>query len=286
MGWALSSFGARRLGGLFSGTSPSSNLFFPFSMPLPPSVRCCADSAALNAALGEYVASAASAAVAARGRFTLATSGGSLPKALGEALQAAAAGGAELHTDKWEVFYVDERVVPLDHADSNHAATVAAVKGKVREGVCVGGGGALSPSLPLSLTALESLPLLLPPCAGVVPVPRRAAAPHQPVRPHPRRLRRGVRGRSSPGPGRRGGQSAGLHAVLRHDPPRHGAGRAHSIPLPRCARRGDGVHGGRRSGPASPHNSTCALLTPSNPPPPPPLPQPPTPHTTAQATPC
>jgi 6-phosphogluconolactonase len=95
-------------------------------------VRCYTSAAAVNAALGKYVADAADAAIAARGRFVLATSGGSLPKSLGEALQAAVDGGRELATDKWHVFYVDERVVPLDHADSNHAATAAAVYNKVR----------------------------------------------------------------------------------------------------------------------------------------------------------
>ncbi len=110
-------------------------------MPYPSNVRCYSTAAEVNAALGEYVASAAASAVAARGRFVVATSGGSLPKSLGDALQLAVDAGKDLHTDKWHIFYVDERVVPLDHADSNHAATAGALYGRVRRREEEGEGG-------------------------------------------------------------------------------------------------------------------------------------------------
>lgn len=53
--------------------------------------------------------------------FKVAVSGGSLPNTLARALLAPATGPAdELHFDKWEIFFADERAVPLDHADSNY----------------------------------------------------------------------------------------------------------------------------------------------------------------------
>ena len=97
-----------------------------------PDVRVSATPSALAAALGDYVCAAAVAAVAARGRFVVALSGGSLPQSLGDALAAAAARGVDARTDAWHVFYADERVVPLDDADSNHAAAKAALFDKAR----------------------------------------------------------------------------------------------------------------------------------------------------------
>lgn len=94
---------------------------------LPAGVRVFDTPDALSAALGAYVADAASAAVAARGAFVIALSGGSLPKLLAAALETAAGSGAALHTEAWHVFYADERVVPVDDADSNHAACAAAL---------------------------------------------------------------------------------------------------------------------------------------------------------------
>ncbi|KAL9535875.1 putative 6-phosphogluconolactonase [Sphaerulina musiva] len=56
------------------------------------------------------------------GAFRIAVSGGSLPKTLAKALLAPSNGTPEDTPDfaKWEIFYADERVVPLDHEDSNH----------------------------------------------------------------------------------------------------------------------------------------------------------------------
>jgi len=52
-----------------------------------------------------------------KGKFTVALSGGSLPKMLKGLI-----GHPGVRWDKWQVFYVDERAVPLDHPDSNHHA--------------------------------------------------------------------------------------------------------------------------------------------------------------------
>ncbi|CAK4030594.1 probable 6-phosphogluconolactonase [Lecanosticta acicola] len=60
--------------------------------------------------------------------FRIAVSGGSLPKTLAKALLAPSSSSAAAHGtpedtpdfSKWDIFYADERCVPLDHADSNH----------------------------------------------------------------------------------------------------------------------------------------------------------------------
>jgi 6-phosphogluconolactonase len=61
----------------------------------------------------------ARAAVAARGEFTVALSGGSLPKQLADGLDDADK-LASAQTERWTVFLADERKVPLDHPDSNY----------------------------------------------------------------------------------------------------------------------------------------------------------------------
>lgn len=58
-------------------------------------------------------------AVAARGRFTLALSGGRTPQGLYTLL--AQGGAGALPYDRMEVFWSDERVVPPDHPESNYA---------------------------------------------------------------------------------------------------------------------------------------------------------------------
>ena len=81
------------------------------------------------AALGVFVADAADAAIASRGAFLVATSGGSVATALPSGLSALAAAGRDLQTERWVLFYTDERSVPHTHADSNHGATVKALAG-------------------------------------------------------------------------------------------------------------------------------------------------------------
>jgi len=81
-------------------------------------VRKYADLAALaEAAAGEF-ARVASEAVSTRGRFSVALSGGSTPRALFELL-ASDAWTARLPWGEIHVFWADERCVPPDHADSN-----------------------------------------------------------------------------------------------------------------------------------------------------------------------
>ena len=99
-------------------------------MPPPNNVHALPTTEALTSALADYVDAALSAASSSP-RFTVAVSGGSLPKLLGLALAKLAA-TTDLRSEQWHVFYADERVVPLDHADSNHAAMHAAVYNQVR----------------------------------------------------------------------------------------------------------------------------------------------------------
>jgi 6-phosphogluconolactonase len=70
---------------------------------------------ALQAALVDEMSAAAAAAIAARGRFTVALTGGSAASALYPALLR-----ANLAWDAVHVFFGDERSVPPEHPESNH----------------------------------------------------------------------------------------------------------------------------------------------------------------------
>jgi 6-phosphogluconolactonase len=77
---------------------------------------------ALAPALRSYVIQSQAAGLARHGSFKVAVSGGSLPKTLAAALLAPSSGPDDVvEWSKWEIFFADERAVPLDHADSNYA---------------------------------------------------------------------------------------------------------------------------------------------------------------------
>ena len=59
--------------------------------------------------------------------FNVAISGGSLINVLEKALVADKAIAPRIQWDKWHIYFVDERIVPLDHPDSNYGAFKAAV---------------------------------------------------------------------------------------------------------------------------------------------------------------
>ncbi|EPQ60911.1 6-phosphogluconolactonase [Gloeophyllum trabeum ATCC 11539] len=80
----------------------------------------------LTEALADFVIKAQKEAIEKKGRFTIALSGGSLPKQL-----SALAKRTGVKWDKWQVFYADERAVPLDHPDSNHQLCTAEFYSKV-----------------------------------------------------------------------------------------------------------------------------------------------------------
>lgn len=88
------------------------------------------DAEALAEGLARAVVDSAREAVAARGRFTIALSGGETPRAAYELLGSRFANDVEWsHVD---VFFTDERFVPSDDSRSNLGMTRAAWLGRVR----------------------------------------------------------------------------------------------------------------------------------------------------------
>ncbi|KAI4153195.1 MAG: hypothetical protein LQ340_002465 [Diploschistes diacapsis] len=76
---------------------------------------------AVAAALRQYVLQCQAAAFQRHDSFKVAVSGGSLPNTLAKGLLAKSTdAGDELNFSKWEIFFADERAVPLDHEDSNY----------------------------------------------------------------------------------------------------------------------------------------------------------------------
>ncbi|KAF9974009.1 suppressor of los1-1 [Actinomortierella ambigua] len=71
---------------------------------------------ALSEGLDKYVTKLSSEAIARHGKFTVALSGGSLPKQLSAVLKH----NTQVDFSKWIVYFADERCVPLNHADSNY----------------------------------------------------------------------------------------------------------------------------------------------------------------------
>ncbi len=82
---------------------------------MTPEIVVLPDAAALARAAADRVVALARSAIAAEGRFTVALSGGSTPKALYEQLVTQPIEWRHVH-----VFWGDERCVPPDHADSNY----------------------------------------------------------------------------------------------------------------------------------------------------------------------
>lgn len=71
-------------------------------------------------AVGSFVLNAQSEALLKSLTFKIAVSGGSLGKVLKAALIDNEELAGQVQWDKWEVFFSDERLVPLDHEDSNY----------------------------------------------------------------------------------------------------------------------------------------------------------------------
>ncbi|KAK3379388.1 glucosamine-6-phosphate isomerases/6-phosphogluconolactonase-domain-containing protein [Lasiosphaeria ovina] len=91
-----------------------------------------ADVATLAPALRAYVIQCQEAGLARHGVFKVGVSGGSLPKTLARALLAPSTDdGDAVKWGRWEIFFADERAVPLDHADSNYALLKAELLDKL-----------------------------------------------------------------------------------------------------------------------------------------------------------
>lgn len=91
-------------------------------MTKPPNLYSYPTTDVLATHLRTYILQCQKAGLARHDAFKIAVSGGSLPKTLAKALLAPS-NGSEDDTpqfSKWEVFFADERAVPLDHEDSNY----------------------------------------------------------------------------------------------------------------------------------------------------------------------
>ena len=75
----------------------------------------------LAPALRKYIIHAQDHALEHHKTFRVAVSGGSLPKTLAKALLEPGSSSDAVHFSQWEIFFADERLVPLDHDDSNYA---------------------------------------------------------------------------------------------------------------------------------------------------------------------
>ncbi|KAF8742157.1 hypothetical protein RHS02_04110, partial [Rhizoctonia solani] len=84
--------------------------------PQPPIVHSFSTSSALIDSLAEFIIKAQTEAIEKRNKFTIALSGGSLPKMLKGLI-----GRRDVPWDKWYVYFADERLVPLSHEDSNYS---------------------------------------------------------------------------------------------------------------------------------------------------------------------
>ena len=91
------------------------------STPAPPVLYTFPELSDLSSSLANFILKAQSDAIAKRGSFIIALSGGSLPDNLRPL-----ASIEGIQWDKWHVFFADERIVPLDHDDSNYAACAKA----------------------------------------------------------------------------------------------------------------------------------------------------------------
>lgn len=100
-------------------------------MGKPPNLYSFENTDDLAKELRSYVLQAQNEAIERHGKFRVAVSGGSLPKTLAKGLLDAP---DSLQYDKWEVFFADERAVPLDHEDSNYKLVKEEWLDKIPEG--------------------------------------------------------------------------------------------------------------------------------------------------------
>lgn len=78
------------------------------------------ESAEVANSVAQFILKAQDEALASKKTFDIAISGGSLGKVLKNGLISNKTISGKIHWDKWRVFFSDERLVPLDHEDSNY----------------------------------------------------------------------------------------------------------------------------------------------------------------------
>lgn len=96
-----------------------------------PDVRIVANQDAIAARAARELLQAATSAVAQKGSFSVALSGGSTPKVLYSLLANDPAMRAQLPWDKMRVYFGDERSVGPEHSDSNYRMAAEAMLSKV-----------------------------------------------------------------------------------------------------------------------------------------------------------
>jgi len=94
--------------------------------PSPPVLLSFPSVDQLMGGLAEFVLKAQDESIEKKGKFSLAISGGSLPKQLAKLI-----GNPKAKWDKWHVYFADERVVPLEDDDSNYKLCQAELFAKV-----------------------------------------------------------------------------------------------------------------------------------------------------------
>jgi 6-phosphogluconolactonase len=118
--------------------------------PSPPVLFSFQDPDHLVDALAQFIVKAQKESIDKKGRFTIALSGGSLPKMLKGLI-----GNSQIKWNHWQVFYVDERVVPLNDQDSNHRACMENLFAKVP--IPTENIHTIDPNLPNDLEELSDL---------------------------------------------------------------------------------------------------------------------------------
>jgi len=89
---------------------------------------------ALAGTLRTYIIQCQNAGFNRHDSFKIAVSGGSLPKTLAQALLSKpGSADDEVKFAKWEIFFADERAVPLDHEDSNYGLLKKELLDKIPE---------------------------------------------------------------------------------------------------------------------------------------------------------
>lgn len=92
-------------------------------MSKQPNLYTDPDGDAVAARLRSYVLKCQKAALSRHNAFKIAVSGGSLAATLSKAFLSSSTGASnddKPQFSKWEIFFADERAVPLDHEDSNY----------------------------------------------------------------------------------------------------------------------------------------------------------------------